>query len=207
MKIFAVITLCIVTMVVLVSGWLIISRGFSARQKPTAVEAFVARRVRGLATPKAAKNEQNPVAASAEVLSESMAHFADHCAFCHANDGSGETSIGRGLYPKPPDLRKPETQNLTDGELFYIIHNGIRLTGMPAFGEETTGKPDIDSWKLVHFIRHLPNITPEEVEKMKSMNPKSPDELREEEAIRKFLEGDDESQSPPAPRRNAHKHD
>ena len=66
MKIFAVITLCIVTMVVLVSGWLIISRGFSARQKPTAVEAFVARRVRGLATPKAAKNEQNPVAAPSE---------------------------------------------------------------------------------------------------------------------------------------------
>ena len=187
--------------VVLLSGWLIIGRGFSAREGPTAVEAFVARRVRSLATPRAAKNETNPVAASEEVLSEAMAHFADHCAICHANDGSGDAVIGKGLYPKPPDLRKPETQNLTDGELFYIIHNGIRLTGMPAFGEETSGKPDLDSWKLVHFIRHLPNLTPEEVEKIKGMNPKSPDELKEEEAIRRFLEGDDSQ--PPIPR---HKH-
>jgi mono/diheme cytochrome c family protein len=135
-------------------------------------------------------------------LSEAVAHFADHCAICHANDGSGDSSIGKGLYPKPPDMRKAETQNLTDGELFYIIHNGVRLTGMPAFGEETSDKPDIDSWKLVHFIRHLPNITPEELEKMKGMNPKSPDEFREEEAIRKFLEGDDSASPPPG-----HKHD
>lgn len=186
----------------LLSGWLIVGRGFSAREEPTAIETFVARRVRSLAVPRIAKEMQNPVAASEEVLPEAMAHFADHCAFCHANDGSGDTSIGKGLYPKPPDMRQPDTQNLTDGELFYIIHNGIRLTGMPAFGGETTGAPDLDSWKLVLFIRHLPNITAEELEKMKRMNPKSAHELDEEEAIRRFLEGDD---SPlPAP---GHTHD
>ena len=197
----AIVVLTIAIAVAILSAWLIIGRGFSARQEPTAVEAFVARRVRSLATPRAAKESQNPVAASKEVLTDAMAHFADHCAFCHANDGSGDTPIGKGLYPKPPDLRKSETQELTDGELFYMIHNGIRLTGMPAFGEE--GKEDLDSWKLVHFIRHLPNITPEEIETMKSMNPKTPDELKEEEAIRRFLEGDD-SQPPSIP---GHKHD
>jgi len=196
----AIVVLTIAIAVAILSAWLIIGRGFSARQEPTAVEAFVARRVRSLATPRAAKESQNPVAASKEVLTDAMAHFADHCAFCHANDGSGDTPIGKGLYPKPPDLRKSETQELTDGELFYMIHNGIRLTGMPAFGEE--GKEDLDSWKLVHFIRHLPNITPEEIETMKSMNPKTPDELKEEEAIRRFLEGDDR-QPPSIP---GHKH-
>ena len=72
---------------------------------------------------------------------------------------------------------------------------------MPAFGQETE-EPDLDSWKLVHFIRHLPNITAEELENMKSMNPKGEHELEEEEAILRFLEGDDSEPSPPS-----HKHD
>ncbi len=185
-----------------VAGWLIIGRGFSAREGPSALESFVARRVRTLAIPRAARDERNPMAAWPEVLSEAMAHFADHCAICHANDGSGDTAIGKGLYPKPPDLREAQTQNLTDGELYYIIHHGVRLTGMPAFGEDIPGKSDLDSWKLVHFIRYLPRITPEELERMKGMNPKSPHELEEEEAIRRFLEGDDSQ--PPVPNHNHH---
>ena len=82
------------------------------------------------------------------------------------------------------------TQDLTDGELFYIIHNGIRLTGMPAFGQ---GSPeeDTDSWKLVHFIRHLPRITSDELEEMKAMNPKSRHQMDDEEAVRRFLAGED----------------
>ena len=182
--------------------WRMVGRGFSTRDEPTPIETFLARRVRSLATPRAARDEKNPVMGSEEVLSEAMAHFADHCATCHANDGSGDTAIGKGLYPKPPDLRKSDTQELSDGELYYIIHNGVRLTGMPAFGEEVSGKSDLDSWKLVHFIRHLPNITPEEVNKMESMNPKSPAELKEEEAIEKFLRGEDVE-----PPESTHKHD
>lgn len=183
-------------------GWYTLSRGFSAREQPGSVEAFVARRLRNIAIPRGAREAQNPISANPEVLAEAMAHFADHCAFCHANDGSGETDIGKGLYPKPPDMRQPETQRLTDGEIFYIIHNGIRLTGMPAFGEETGTGRDEDSWKLVHFIRHLPNITTEELAEMEKMNPKSLHELQEEEEIRKFLQGDDS-----APTEGGHKHD
>ena len=174
----------------LLGGWLVMGRGFSTREQPTTVEVFLARGLRSLATPREAKNRKNPVALSSEVLSEAMAHFADHCAVCHANDGSGDTVIGKGLYPKPPDMRKSATQNLTDGELFYIIHNGVRLTGMPAFGDEHG--QDLESWQLVHFIRHLPRITAEELERMKEMNPKTPHEWREEEAIKRFLEGKDE---------------
>jgi mono/diheme cytochrome c family protein len=199
---FGLVIVAIVAATALLSGWLIIGRGFSSREEPTAIEAFVARRVRSMATPKAVKTAENPVAASQEVISEAMAHFADHCAICHANDGSGDTLIGKNLYPRAPDLRKADTQHLTDGDLFYIIHNGVRLTGMPAFGEDVSGKPDLDSWKLVHFIRHLPKITPDELEMMKGMNPKSPDELKEEEAIRRFLEGEDIQ-----PPESSHKHD
>ncbi|PYS31227.1 MAG: cytochrome C [Acidobacteria bacterium] len=174
------------------TGWYVMARGFSARTQPTSAEAFIARRLRGIAIPRGAREAQNPVAASPEVLSEAMAHFADHCATCHANDGSGETSIGQGLYPKPPDMRQSDTQRLTDGELYYIIHNGVRFTGMPAFGDGSKEGLDEDSWKLVHFIRHLPMITAEELAQMQQMNPKSPAELKEEEEIERFLQGGDE---------------
>jgi len=167
------------------------SHGFSARAEPSAAEAFVARKVRSFAVPRKAREAVNPIAASPEVLSTAMAHFADHCATCHANDGSGDTAIGKGLSPKAPDMRLAETQNLTDGEIYYIIHNGIRFTGMPAFGEDKGDLPDKDSWELVHFIRHLPKITEDEILAMKKMNPRSPTELAEEEQIRRFLAGED----------------
>ena len=195
--------LLLVTIVVfggVVSAWSIAGRGFSAKATPTFVETVIARSVRSLATPRVEREAQNPVAKSDAVMAEARAHFADHCALCHANDGSGQTSIGQGLYPKPSDLRGAETQNLTDGELFYIIHNGIRLTGMPAFGQ---GSPDqdMDSWKLVHFIRHLPSITDDELAAMKAMNPKSRHQLEEEEAMRRFLAGEN------VPEISGHKHD
>ena len=50
---------------------------------------------------------------------------------CHGNDGKGKTTIGQNLYPKTPDMTLPATRNMTDGELYYTIQNGIRLTGMP----------------------------------------------------------------------------
>jgi mono/diheme cytochrome c family protein len=174
-------------------GWTIISRGFSARDEPSSAEAWVAKRLRRMAVPRTAREATNPLKESPELLSGAMEHFADHCAICHANDGSGNTLIGRGLYPKPPDMREVGTQNLTDGELYYIIENGMRLTGMPAFGEESAGLGDEESWALVTFIRHLPNISEEEIAAMKKMNPKSPAQLEKEDRIRKFLEGDDSS--------------
>jgi len=113
------------------------------------------------------------------VLAEASAHFADHCALCHANDGSGRTEIGRGLYPKVPDMRRSSTQSLSDGELLYIIHHGVRFTGMPGWGEGSSDE-DVDSWELVHFVRHLPRITPDEIQEMEKLNPRSPSEQEEE---------------------------
>jgi len=182
-------------------GGYVLSRGFSARDEPSNAEAFIARRLRRMAIPGRSRELKNPVQASAEVLSGATAHFADHCATCHGNDGRGNTLMGRGLYPKPPDMTEPSTQNLTDGEIYYIIENGIRFTGMPAFGEEPGNDNDLESWDLVHFIRHLPRMTTEEVEQMKVMNPKSPSELAKEEEIRKFLEGGD-----PPSAENSHEH-
>jgi mono/diheme cytochrome c family protein len=196
----ALVLLSVVVLGIAGSVWFIAGRGFSAKAEPAWIEAFVARSMRSLATPRAGRDAQNPVPKSADLLAEAMVHYADHCASCHANDGSGDTALGNGLYPKPPDLRERTTQELTDGEIFYIIHNGVRLTGMPAFGQGPADN-DTDSWKLVHFIRHLPSLTPDDLARMKAMNPKSRHEMEEEEAIRRFLAGED------SPSSKIHKHD
>ncbi len=184
--------------VALAAGLVVIrqARGFSALEQPTAIERWVAREARDLAVPADAKSRMNPIPSSPEVIAEGSAHWADHCFSCHANDGSGDTVLGKHLYPPAPDMRLPETQRLTDGELFYIIQNGIRLTGMPAWSSGAD-HDEQDSWKLVHFIRHLPQITLEEKKAMEKLNPKSPDDLREEQEEEKFLRGEDSHEATP----------
>src|SRR6266513_260631 len=166
--------------------------GLSAKATPTRLEAFVARNARHLAIPGNARLMENPVLDSPEIQREARLHFADHCAICHGNDGSGDTPIGEGLYPKPPDLRLPATQNLSDGELFWIIENGVRFTSMTAFssnqhngaGNHGNGQ---DSWKLVHFIRHLRHFSEADRRGRDRYNPKAPEDRAEEEKEKEFL--------------------
>lgn len=160
--------------------------GVSARDEPTHVEVALARTLRHFAVPAKLRSAKNPIAMTPAALEEAREHFADHCAQCHGNDGRGQTEMGRSLYPRAPDMTLPETQKLSDGELFAIIRNGVRLTGMPGWGGEHT---QADDWKLVLFIRHLPQMTKEEAESMKALNPVSPMEMREEKEEREFLSG------------------
>lgn len=171
------------------------SGGFSARTEPTMAERMLARAVRRAAMPRRARSAVNPIPFSAAVWAEARAHFADHCAGCHANDGSGATELGRSLYPKAPDMRLSATQSVTDGGLYWIIENGVRLTGMPAWG--TGGDNDVDTWKLVHFIRHLGELTPEHLKAMEAMNPKTAHEREEEEQDDQFLSGSGDTPAPP----------
>ena len=170
--------------------------GFSAREQPSVMETVMARTARQMAIPVDAKNQKNPFAPTAEFLTDARRHFADHCAICHGNDGSGKTEIGQNLYPKAPDMRMAATQNLTDAEIYYVIHNGIRLTGMPAWG--APGKDD-DSWKLALFIRHLPQLTPDEKNEMESLNPKGRGEKQEELEEEQFLNDNQSGNQEPKP--------
>jgi mono/diheme cytochrome c family protein len=181
------------------------SRGISAKAEPGPVETAIAKTMRRLAIPRGDRDRPNPVTATPEITAAGMAHYADHCSACHGNDGSGETQIGLGLYPRVPDMRQPATQTLTDGELFYIIENGVRLTGMPAWSTGTEHSAE-ETWHLVHFIRHLPNITPEEIEKMQALNPRSPEEIRQEIEAERFLRGDDPAPAPQPEHGAAHEH-
>ena len=174
-----------------------VHRGFSTRDKPTVIEASLATSMREMAIPSRYKVMKNPAAATPEGLHEAMAHWADHCATCHANNGSGDTMFGKTLYPRPPDMRQRNTQQMSDGELYYIIENGVRFTGMPAWG--SGGTHDHDTWHLVLFIRHLPRLTQEDMQDMRNSNPRSPADMKEEELENEFLNNAPEKHSPSKP--------
>ena len=172
----------------LVTAWFLRGRGITARREPFPLEASLAKAAWKFLVPRDIRNRPNPVPGDPETLKRAMAHFADHCAVCHGNDGRGDTLIGRNVHPRAPDLRLPSTQNLTDGELFYAIEVGIPWTAMPAFGNGTDDG-ERDSWELVRFVRHLPSLTREEVTYMEQFNPKTPATSARDREIEDFLSG------------------
>lgn len=171
--------------------------GFSAKDEPSRIEHVLARAMRHYATPSSLRDRKNPVPLTPEVLTEAKAHFADHCAVCHGNDGKGQTAMGPNFYPKAPDMTLDETLSQSDGELFATIENGIRLTGMPAWGNGTA-ESAYGSWTLVHFIRHLPKITAEELAEMEELNPKNRAAFEQEQEEKRFLGGGDGVAAPAA---------
>lgn len=174
--------------------FLVRGRGVDTRPQPSWVEERVSLFMRSWLTPDEFKRRLNPVTLSPGILVAGREHFADHCASCHSNDGGGQTEMGRNLYPRVPDMRLPRTQQLTDGELFYFIEHGIMLTGMPGWSNGTP-EGETASWHLVHFIRHLPKLTPEELQEMEAFNPVSRHDFEEEQRLNDFLNGGD----PPPP--------
>lgn len=167
----------------------LVRRGFSTHDEPSAMEASVARALRHWSTPAGLRDARNPLPLTPRVMAEARAHWADHCASCHGNDGRGKTAIGEKLYPRAPDMTLPATQELSDGELFAVIENGIRLTGMPGWGNGTA-ESAYGSWSLVHLIRHLPELTPEELAEMEALNPRTPAEWEQMQAEEAFLSGE-----------------
>lgn len=184
--------------------WSFVRRGVSTRTAPSAIETRIAAMLRGAAIPAELQHLSNPVPRTEAALADGLAHFADHCALCHGNDGRADNFYGRNMFPPPPDMTTT-TQRLTDGEIYAIIENGVRLTGMPAFGDGTADNQS--SWNLVHFIRHLPQLSPEELQKMESLNPKSPAALAAEQEEGEFLEGTREfPPTTPPPSHDGHDH-
>lgn len=198
MKLWTKLLLGVIAAALVVAGAVFVSmmrRGFSTHEEPSRVEAAMARAMRHWAVPSKLRDLKNPVPLTPEVLADGRAHFADHCAGCHGNDGKGG-GMGKQMYPKAPDMTLAATQSLSDGELFAIIENGVRLTGMPGFGTGTAESAE-GSWGLVHFIRHLPKLTSEDLAAMEKLNPRTPEEFEQMRAEEEFLGGESEP-TPPA---------
>jgi len=135
--------------------------GLAADAEPGHAERLIASRLVRLAIPADAKQQQNPLGADKTAWRTAADHYGDHCAACHGNDGRGDTQLGRNMYPGVPSFADETVQRLSDGELFYIIQNGVRWTGMPAWKDEHSAE---DSWRLVSLIRAMPNLTPADLD-------------------------------------------
>ena len=153
--------LLILVLVAILGSVFLIHRGFRATSTPLPLEADLARHVRDFAMPRTERDRKNPFAPTSEAIEQGRDAFMNHCASCHGIDGRGQTPVGLDVYPRVPDLRRPETQNLSDGEIHFIVENGVQFTGMPAWrNSRAESSPDI--WKLVLFIRSLgSHSTPE----------------------------------------------
>lgn len=173
-----------------VSGLVYVAGGgiSAVHGSPRPFEARVAKAGWRFLVPRQTRDAANPVLATPSVLKEAREHWADHCAVCHDNNGSGDTTIGRRVYPRAPDLRAARTQQLTDGELFYAIEQGIPWTAMPGW-TNGTAEGERASWALVRFIRHLPALTADELNEMERLNPRPPVNQEDEKAIEDFLKG------------------
>lgn len=130
--------------------------GCSAAKKPSRWEARLANMMKDIAIPIQAQNMKDPLPATANVIEQGRTGYSADCALCHGPDGHAETTLGRAMYPPAMDLTSPHVQHWSDGDLFWIIQNGIRLTGMPGWkGNLSEG----DTWKIIRFVQALPQLS------------------------------------------------
>ena len=154
----------------LVFGVLFVVSGLydvAAAKPPGGLEKAVARLTMNRSVARRAGKTANPLAGP-DAIRAGLAHYREMCVFCHGAPGVDASEAGEGLNPPAPDLTIESVQHRTDGELFWIVQNGIRMTGMPAFGG--THK-DAEIWKIVAFLRHLPQLTKDEQAALKAGMP------------------------------------
>lgn len=131
----------------------------NAAAEPSALETWMARTSLSATMDRLAPTEQNPVSATEQSLTEGVHLFAQNCAVCHGS-AAGDASaspIAKGLFQKPPQLATEGVEDDPEGESFWKIKHGIRLTGMPAFGSSLSDK---QIWTLAVFLKHMDKLPP-----------------------------------------------
>ena len=149
----------IVPLLILATG----AVNFAATAGPSSIEKTLAQFAVRRSIAQRVPDEQNPLEDKQQAIESGGHHYADTCLSCHGAPGVAPKEFAKGLNPPAPDL-VDSLQRLNDAELFWITKNGIRMTGMPALGPTHT---DNDIWRIVAFVRHLPNLTEDEKEKLK----------------------------------------
>jgi mono/diheme cytochrome c family protein len=130
-------------------------QGCTAGKGPSQDETSLANAAKDVAIPLEAGKKTNPLPETDEVVSQGQEVFLGSCAQCHGADARGDTNVGRHMDPPAMDLSSAHVQHWSDAELFWIIQNGVRLTGMPSWKSSIS---ENDTWKLAHFIHHLPRV-------------------------------------------------
>lgn len=129
------------------------SASLSALEPPGGLETAVATAAKDWLVARAARQPLPPAPANdQQSVANGTMQFGANCAFCHGTDGRTPTKVGTSLYPRAVRLGSSGVQAYSDAELFVIIRDGIRLTGMPGFGRIHSEQ---EIWNLVHYLRSL----------------------------------------------------
>ncbi len=134
------------------------SMSWSATRRPGPVENFLARHITSNWIRHNADEQSNPFRPTPENLRAGQVDFDGHCSGCHGVTGNGENQIEADFYP-PVAALTGDTQKWSDAELYFIIANGIRMTGMPGFGKKHDPK---EIWGVILWVRHLAHLSPQE---------------------------------------------
>jgi len=119
----------------------------------------IAPRALDKAMERGARDISNPIAKDPEAVKRGLSHYRENCLPCHGAPGVDPAEFHEGMNPAPPGIDAPALQNASDAELFWVVKNGIRMTGMPAF---SVNHGDDEIRDIVAFVRHAPRITDEE---------------------------------------------
>jgi mono/diheme cytochrome c family protein len=128
----------------------------SASAKPGLLEKTLAPWAVDRSMERRAPDAKNTFADDPAALPSGMALYKENCVQCHGAPHLDAAAFAAGLNPPAPYLEEPDTQSFSDGQLFWTIKNGIRMTGMAAFGSSRT---DEEIWHIVAYVRHLPKLT------------------------------------------------
>ena len=132
-------------------------RGFSADSQPSTAERNLANFAKDVVVPLEAKSRKNPYTSDAAALQEGVQIYQQACSVCHGNDGRSDIAFGRAMYPPAMDLTSPHVRSWSDAELFWIVQNGVRLTGMPAWRSMLD---EAGTWKVIVAMRQLQQAGP-----------------------------------------------
>lgn len=144
-----------VPLLVIASGVL----NMSALPDPDPLESTVGPWMLNRSRAHRAPTTENPFANSPTAVAMGLEHFASNCLPCHGAPSAPAAEFAQSLHPPAPKLTVPRIQALTDGELFWTVKNGVKMTGMPGFG---SSHEDQEIWHIVAAVRHLSQLTPEE---------------------------------------------
>lgn len=137
-------------------GWLLLLvlalAGCTRTVEAPPLEQTPSERAKLLTIPDEYRAKSNVLLATAENVEAGRILFEQHCAMCHGHDGRGNTVLGRNLYPRAGDLTSDKPRRYSDGQLFWIIQEGVRFSGMPA-GRTVFTEPQM--WQLALYVRRL----------------------------------------------------
>lgn len=145
---------------IVIGGYLVVVTGAlpaNADGKPPRLEAIIARKALHAAIDRQAPKDAGPLKPTDENLLAGVKVYARNCAICHGAADGKASNIARGLYQHAPQLGKDDVTDDPEGETWWKVDHGIRMTGMPGFSGTLTRD---EVWQVTLFLKHMNELTP-----------------------------------------------